>query len=269
MIQSVQHGKANGVRSGNTPARHTNWVRQGEHAIVRLGSLALSIVSGHAIYWFYSSMNGVDRFEPAMTVMTAVAIGLLGYVILRALTHRLLHRERIWVYIPLCFTLVAVETVANFMKAVVGVHDDHWLVFVPHVMLGFMTIATYVVLSIMPAFTVFLAYVDMDLERAKHSTAVTPMMTQGQASGKPVAPVIPMTTQTPNMPKTPSPSQYPTQAFGTAPGVAPTAGYPSAPAPVFAGGMNNMPRYAPTAPAPMGANGSNGSNGYGSLYQRP
>lgn len=263
MIQSIQQGKANGVRSGNTPARHTNWVRQGEHAIVRLGSLALSIVSGDAIYWFFSFMNGIDRLQPAMTTITAVAIGLLGYVILRALTHRLLHHERIWVYIPLCFTLVAVETVANFMKAIVGVHDDRWLAFVPHPLLGFMTVATYVVLSIMPAFTIFLAYVDMDLDRAKHSTAVTPVMTQGQVNGKSVAPITPMMPQTPNMPKTPPASQYPTQAFGMTPGVAPTSGYPSAPAPVFAAGMNNMPRYAPAAPAPVGA------NGYSSVYQRP
>ena len=147
--------------------RGGNWVRQAEHGIVRIGSLALSVVSGHAVYWFFSAMNGVDAIEPYMTWVTAAAIGLLGYVILRALTHRLLHKEKVYVYIPLCFILMGVETVSNFMKAVVGVHNDHWLALCPHPLVLPMTYATYVVLSIMPAFTVFLAYVDMDLERAK------------------------------------------------------------------------------------------------------
>ena len=147
--------------------RGGNWVRQAEHSIVRIGSLALSVVSGHAVYWLFSAMDGVDSIEPYMTWLTAAAIGLLGYVILRALTHRLLHKEKVYVYIPLCFILIGVETVANFMKAVVGVHDDKWLALCPHPLILPMTYATYVVLSIMPAFTVFLAYVDMDLERAK------------------------------------------------------------------------------------------------------
>ena len=40
-----------------------NWVRQAEHWIVRGGSLALSIVSGHAVYWFFSAMDGVDAID--------------------------------------------------------------------------------------------------------------------------------------------------------------------------------------------------------------
>lgn len=152
-----------------------NWVRQAEHGIVRIGSLALSVVSGHAVYWLFSAMDGVDSIEPYMTWLTAAAIGLLGYVILRALTHRLLHKEKVYVYIPLCFILMGVETVANFMKAIVGVHNDHWLLLCPTPLVVPMTYATYAVLSIMPAFTVFLAFVDMDLDRAKQavSTAVS------------------------------------------------------------------------------------------------
>ncbi len=238
-----------------------NWVRKAEHAIVRIGSLALSIVSGHAVYWFFSAMDGGDAIEPYMTWGTAAAIGLLGYVILRALTHRLLHKEKVYVYIPLCFILMGVETVSNFMKAVVGVHNDHWLVFCPASLVQPMTYATYVVLSIMPAFTVFLAYVDMDLERAKQGVgAMVSAFAGNKASvATPVAPnsalkpVQPMSKTVPanqysavTNGQTPFPSiaPYPTMAS------AQTQAYAPVPVPqqqqggVFGGLMNNIGRFA-------------------------
>ena len=184
-----------------------NWVRQAEHGIVRIGSLALSVVSGHAVYWFFSAMNGVDAIEPYMTWVTAAAIGLLGYVILRALTHRLLHREKVYVYIPLCFILMGVETVSNFMKAVVGVHNDHWLVLCPTPLVVPMTYATYVVLSIMPAFTVFLAYVDMDLERAKQVVGSAVSAFAGNKAPMAVAPASALKPVQP-MPKMVPANQY-------------------------------------------------------------
>lgn len=208
--------------------RQGNWVQQAEHVIVRVGSLALSIVSAHAVYWFFSAMNGVDSIEPYMTWVTASAIGLLGYVILRALTHRLLHREKVYVYIPLCIILMGVETVSNFMKAVVGVHNDHWLALCPLPLVHFMTYATYVVLSIMPAFTVFLAYVDMDLERAKHavSSAVSSVVgNKGPLAVAPVAPT-PFNRSTQAMPKQVPASQYSAVNNGVASPYAAIAPYP-------------------------------------------
>ena len=47
---------------------------------------------------------------------------------------------------------------------------------------------TCVVLSIMPAFTVFLAYVDMDLERAKHAVSSAVSMLANQKAPTAVAP---------------------------------------------------------------------------------
>ena len=245
-----------------------NWVRKAEHGIVRIGSLALSIVSGHAVYWFFSAMDGVDAIEPYMTWVTAAAIGLLGYVILRALTHRLLHKEKVYVYIPLCFILMGVETVSNFMKAVVGVHNDHWLAFCPAPLVQPMTYATYVVLSIMPAFTVFLAYVDMDLERAKQGVGAVVSAFAGNKAPTAVAPA-PVSALKPMqpMPKTVPAGQYSAVNNGQAPfasippyptmASAQTQGYPPAPVPqqqhgqggVFGGLMNNMGRWAGSANA--------------------
>ena len=245
-----------------------NWVRQAEHSIVRIGSLALSVVSGHAVYWLFSAMDSVDSIEPYMTWLTAAAIGLLGYVILRALTHRLLHREKVYVYIPLCFILIGVETVANFMKAVVGVHDDRWLALCPHPLILPMTYATYVVLSIMPAFTVFLAYVDMDLDRAKHvvGSAVSiltankaPMLAAPAPSAlKSVPPMqkyVPQQSAGANMVQSngqlpfasipPYPANAPTQAYPVAQVAQPQQGQGG----VFRGVMNNAQHWASAANA--------------------
>ena len=244
-----------------------NWVRQAEHGIVRVGSLALSVVSGHAVYRLFSAMDGVDSIEPYMTWLTAAAIGLLGYVILRALTHRLLHKERVLVYIPLCFILIGVETVANFMKAVVGVHDDRWLALCPHPLVQPMTYATYVVLSIMPAFTVFLAYVDMDLERAKQvvgsaMSAFTankaPMAAVPVAPAlKPVSPVqkyVPQQ-QAASANTVPNNGQLPFTSIPAYPSAAPTQAFSVAHVPqqpqggVFQGLMNNASHWASAANA--------------------
>ena len=242
-----------------------NWVRQAEHWIVRGGSLALSIVSGHAVYWFFSAMDGVDAIEPYMTWLTALAIGLLGYVILRGLTHRLQRSEKIRVYIPLCFILIGVETVSNFMKAVVGVHNDHWLALCPLPLIMPMTYATYVVLSIMPAFTVFLAYVDMDLERAKQVvgaavSAFTPNKAPMAAAPvapalKPVSPVqkyIPQPQQAAAANTVPNNGQLPFASIPPYPSSAPTQAFPAAQVPqqsqaqggVFQGLMNNASHWA-------------------------
>ena len=225
-----------------------NWIQEMEHWIVRGGSLALSIVSGHAVYWLFSAMDGVDVIEPYMTWLTAVAIGLLGYVILRALTHRLLHGEKIRMYVPICFILIMVETIANFTKAIVGVHDDKWLSYCPTFLVGFMTVMTYVVLSVMPAFTVFLAYVDMDLERAAtrgsshvtSKTAVSPAALKG--GPVPLAMPKPGPQAGPAMPKTIPSNQFPTQQF------APIASYPTA---VAQGGQSM--NYGQSLPAPTQA----------------
>ena len=40
--------------------QHQNWVRAGEHVALRVGSLLFSMVSAHAILWFYDSLAKVE-----------------------------------------------------------------------------------------------------------------------------------------------------------------------------------------------------------------
>ena len=45
--------------------QHQNWVRAGEHVALRIGSLLFSMVSAHAILWFYDSLAKVDAARAA------------------------------------------------------------------------------------------------------------------------------------------------------------------------------------------------------------
>src|SRR5260221_13962761 len=88
------------------------WVRQVEHLVLRLVSLAFSLGSAHAICWFFAPLDGVDVLQPAITWMIAIGFGVLGYFVSRGLFHRLMNKERVRAYLP--FFLV-VEIVEGFL----------------------------------------------------------------------------------------------------------------------------------------------------------
>ncbi|MFL5627528.1 MAG: hypothetical protein ACJ788_18270, partial [Ktedonobacteraceae bacterium] len=71
------------------------WVRQVEHLVLRLVSLAFSLGSAHAIRWFFAPLDGVDVLQPAITWMIAIGFGVLGYFVSRGLAHRLMNKERV------------------------------------------------------------------------------------------------------------------------------------------------------------------------------
>ncbi len=75
-----------------------NWVRAGEHFALRVGSLLFSMVSAHAIFWFYDSLAKVDNSDPIQKYVPYViagGFGLLGYFVSRGLVYRMMHKERI------------------------------------------------------------------------------------------------------------------------------------------------------------------------------
>jgi len=55
--------------------KHTNWVRRAEHTVLRCGSFVFSVVSAHAILWFFSAMNKVDHLKPFVTWGIALGLG--------------------------------------------------------------------------------------------------------------------------------------------------------------------------------------------------
>jgi hypothetical protein len=144
-----------------------HWLREIEHGTLRVTAFLFSVVSAHAIYWFFAGLNQVDSIQVLFTVLTALGFGLLGYVVSRGLAHRLLSREHVGPYIGLGIIFELVEVFCNFLQAAVVIPRLPWLAQVPANFVGIYTVAAYLVLSIIPLSTILLAWVDMDLEIAK------------------------------------------------------------------------------------------------------
>jgi len=143
------------------------WVRRVEHVVLRLVSLGFSLASAHAIRWFFAPLDGVDVLQPTITWMIAIGFGVLGYCVSRGLAHRLMNKERIWAYAPICLVVELVEIFCNYALAAAVVQRASWLYTVPFTQRAALTTLTYVVLAIIPLVSLLLAVVDMDLERSK------------------------------------------------------------------------------------------------------
>src|SRR2546430_12016289 len=148
-------------------AGHGTWVRRFEHLVLRLVALAFSLASAHAIRWFFAPLDGVDTMQPAITWTVAIGFGVLGYFVSRGLAHRMMNKERIRAYAPICLIVELVEIFCNYALAAAVVQRATWLNAVPFTQRSALTALTYVVLAIIPLVSLLLAVVDMDLERSK------------------------------------------------------------------------------------------------------
>ena len=163
-------------------AGHGTWVRRFEHLVLRLVALAFSLASAHAIRWFFAPLDGVDVFQPTITWTIAVGFGVLGYFVSRGLAHRMMNRERIRAYAPICVIVEFVEIFCNYALAAAVIQRAKWLEATPPAQHTALTILTYVVLSIIPLVSMLLAVVDMDLERQKHGMGGTVKQAYPQAA---------------------------------------------------------------------------------------
>src|SRR6266702_1445092 len=232
------------------------WVRRFEHLVLRLVSLAFSLASAHAIRWFFAPLDKVDVLQPAITWTVAIGFGVLGYFVSRGLAHRLMNRERIRAYVPICLVVELVEIFCNYALAAAVIQRATWLDAVPGTQRMVLTGLTYVVLSIIPLVSVVLAVVDMDLERSKHggmgysapASAVSGLRTP---SFSPVSPSLSAAGMTNGASRTtqgqPKNAPYPTLAGSALTGMSPAPDY--APAPAMTGPKAGG--AAPFAPVPV------------------
>lgn len=146
-----------------------SWVRQAEHGILRIVSLVFSMASAYAIRLFFAPLDVADPGEKFITWAVAIGFGVLGYIVSRGLVHRLMNKEKIWSYAPICLLVELVDIACNYVLAASVVRQAWWLASVPADQRGVLTFITYVVLSAIPLVSLFLAVVDMDLERSKHA----------------------------------------------------------------------------------------------------
>ena len=227
------------------PQTHT-WVRRVEHGVLRFVSLVFSVVSAHAILWFFSALDWVDPLQPYVKWGMAIGFGILGYFVSRGLAHRLLNKEPVRAYVFICGLFEFVEVVCNYSMAASSSAWIVWLGRVHGVQHTVLVPLVQVVLSIIPLVTVMLAWVDMDLERAKQGYEVrgfgippaqaNPMARQPvppapwQPSGASVVPPVqraqpPYPKQAPVYPtmQPPATAPHPTYQQGYAPSVARSA----------------------------------------------
>lgn len=184
-----------------------SWFRRAEHGVLRGVSLGFSMASAYAIRLFFAPLDSVDRLEGVITWMIALGFGVLGYFVSRGLVHRMMNKEPIRVYVPICFVVELVDIACNYTLAAEVVHRASWLTSVPLGQRALLTAITYVVLSVIPLVSILLAVVDMDLERSKTGVTATqgtpaqPMVLRGTnpnaTTGKGQPPVVrvPDTTQ--------------------------------------------------------------------------
>jgi hypothetical protein len=143
------------------------WVRKVEHIVMRVVSLGFSLASAHAIRWFFAPLDSIDTLQPIITWMVAGGFGILGYIVSRGLAHRLMNRERIRAYAPICAVVEIVEIFCNYALAAAVIQRATWLRMIPADQRSLLTGLTYLVLSIIPLVSLLLAVVDMDMERSK------------------------------------------------------------------------------------------------------
>ena len=173
------------------------WVVRSQHFVLRAVSLMFSLASAHAIRWFFTPLDRVDPLQPLITDMIALGFGLLGYFVSRGLVHRLLNKQRIWSYLPICLVVELVEIFCNYMMAAVMIQGATWLQATPPGQRVILTVLAYVVLSIIPMVGLLLAVVDMDLTVSKHgsmtSTSAMPKSPgYAQSPVKPITPMVPV-----------------------------------------------------------------------------
>jgi len=143
------------------------WVRKVEHIVLRVVSLGFSLASAHAIRWFFAPLDGIDTLQPIITWTVAIGFGVLGYIVSRGVAHRLMNKERIRAYAPICAVVEIVEIFCNYALAAAVIQRATWLQVIPANQRAVLTAFTYLVLSIIPLVSLLLAVVDMDLERSK------------------------------------------------------------------------------------------------------
>jgi hypothetical protein len=149
------------------------WVRKVEHIVLRVVSLGFSLASAHAIRWFFAPLDDIDRLQPIITWTVAIGFGVLGYIVSRGVAHRLMNKERIRAYAPICAVVEIVEIFCSYALAAAVIQRATWLQVIPANQRTVLTAFTYLVLSIIPLVSLLLAVVDMDLERSKRGVGPT------------------------------------------------------------------------------------------------
>jgi hypothetical protein len=209
-----------------------SWVHEAQHGVFRGVSLVFSLVSAHAIFWFFGVLNGLDPLQPYVTGAASAAFAALGYFLTRGLAHRLMKRQRVRSYVVIGVLYVVVEMVCNYAEAAARFPDMTWISLLHGWQLGAFSVLAPLVLSIVPFFNLSLAYIDVDLMAEKEARlSAIGMMSVPQGSGQGVSSKVPGKPLQPKQQLSGSPGMGATQTQT----LMPQLSYPSMPPVVVPG----------------------------------
>jgi H+/Cl- antiporter ClcA len=85
------------------------WIWISLHNSDKLNYFWEEMLTCNFLEWFFAPLDGVDSLQPSITWVIAIGFGVLGYFVSRGLAHRLMNKERIRAYAPICFVVELVE----------------------------------------------------------------------------------------------------------------------------------------------------------------
>ncbi len=106
---------------------HRHWARRVEGSMVTLVSIICSLASAHAVWWFFSGLNWIDSLQWLVTILLAAGFVGLGFVISRALAHRILHKQKVGMVLFIALLYELVEVGCCFTQASIGIQHITWL----------------------------------------------------------------------------------------------------------------------------------------------
>ncbi len=163
-----------------------NWVRESEHIVLRLVSMAFSVAAAYQIRWFFEPLDTGDPIHYILWWIVSAGFGLLGFYLSRGIAHRLMQNESIWAYAPIFVLMEFFEILCNYAKAVAAVWAGSvaWVMHAPPGQQGLMTVLTYVGWSILPLVSPMMAVADMDVTRRRNGEIAAQQQRQAVGPGQ-------------------------------------------------------------------------------------
>ncbi|HLG77069.1 MAG TPA: hypothetical protein VKV29_09595 [Chthonomonas sp.] len=167
-FQRLRGTQSQGAQPKRLPVMQSQvWALKAENAFFHLISWGFSGVSAFAIWQIFVSRHAGDLGRMIEGAVIAFCFGVAGYFLSRNIAFRWMSGEMVFAYIPVCLVVEVVEIYCNYVVGVSYLDLSDFFQTIPldqHALL--LTIGRIVVSSI-PAMTLFLAVAQMDLERRK------------------------------------------------------------------------------------------------------
>jgi hypothetical protein len=120
----------------------------------------------------------IGRYVEGFVVAMGFAVA--GYFLSRNIAYRMMSGEMVWAYLPVCIVVEFVEIFCNYVVGVSALHLEDFLQGIPVGQHALILLIGRIVVSSIPAMTLFLAVAHMDLERRKAEAAKAHMASAAQ-----------------------------------------------------------------------------------------